>query len=562
MGVALELREYQGGYLVMNEIVVDPTATLMWPSLLQSAQRIKATTLTQLFAENPDRVASLTFEAAGYSVDFSKNLIDDTVVTQLLALARELGIEALRDAMFAGEIINTSERRRVLHTALRAPRESSLMIEGVDVVAEIQAVLDQMGRFVDQVRSGFWRGATGKVITDVVNIGIGGSHLGPLLAGEALRRRVSAPLTVHFIANIDGADFDTETASLNPETTLFVVSSKSFTTAETMMNASLAKAWIIHALGDEAVAKHFVAVSGDRGAVASFGIDPDNTFAMWDFVGGRYSLGSAIGLSTMLLIGRDAFIEMLAGFRDIDEHFTTAPLEKNVPVLFGLLRIWYSCFLGAQSLGVMPYAADLRSLPGYLQQLVMESNGKRVTRDGKPLATPSGPIVWGAPGTDGQHSFFQLLHQGTHLAPMDLIGYLHPLSSHRESHDQLMANLFAQSQALAFGRSAEQLIAEGTPSWLVPHRTVPGNHPSTLILGERLNPRAFGALIGLYEHDVFVQGAILGIDSFDQWGVELGKDLAAVITDEVQGVKAIGDHDPSTGRAIERYRAARRDWAT
>jgi glucose-6-phosphate isomerase len=545
----------------MSEIVVDPTATRIWPSLQQSAERIKATTLMQLFGEDPGRSDTLTFEAAGYVVDISKNLIDEAVLNQLVELARELGIERQRDAMFAGEIINTSEQRRVLHTALRAPRGSSLMVNGSDVVAEIQSVLDQMGRFADQVRSGFWRGSTGKVITDVVNIGIGGSHLGPLLAGEALRRTVSAPLTVHFIANIDGADFDAETAPLNPETTLFVVSSKSFTTAETMMNASLAKAWIVQALGRDAVSKHFVGVSGEPAAVANFGIDPDNTFAMWDFVGGRYSLGSAIGLSTMLLIGRDAFTEMLAGFRDIDEHFTTTPLERNVPVLLGLLRIWYSCFLGAQSLGIMPYAADLRSLPGYLQQLVMESNGKRVSRDGRALSTPSGPIVWGAPGTDGQHSFFQLLHQGTHLAPMDLIGYLHPLSSHRESHDQLMANLFAQSQALAFGRSAEQLIAEGTPPELVAHRVVPGNHPSTLILGERLNPRSFGALIGLYEHDVFVQGALLGIDSFDQWGVELGKDLATVITAEVQGVKPVGDHDPSTGRAIERYRAARRDWA-
>ncbi len=545
----------------MNEIVVDPTTTKAWASLEQSAERIKATTLSDLFAGDPSRSEALSFEAAGYVIDLSKNLIDEQVIGELIDLAQEVGVTELRDAMFAGAIINTSENRRVLHTALRAPRSSSLIVDGADIVAEVHAVLDQMGRFVDEVRSGFWRGATGKVITDVVNIGIGGSHLGPLLAGEALRRTVSAPLTVHFIANIDGADFDAETASLNPETTLFVVSSKSFTTAETMMNASLAKAWIVRALGPDAVAKHFVAVSGDRSAVANFGIDPDNTFAMWDFVGGRFSLGSAIGLSTMLLIGRDAFLEMLSGFRDIDEHFTQASLQENVPVLLGLLRIWYSCFLGAQSLGVMPYAADLRSLPGYLQQLVMESNGKRVTRDGQVLTTPSGPIVWGAPGTDGQHSFFQLLHQGTHLAPIDLIGYLHPLSSHRESHDQLMANLFAQSQALAFGRSAEQLSAAGTPEWLIPHRVVPGNRPSTLILGERLNPRSFGALIGLYEHEVFVQGAVLGIDSFDQWGVELGKDLASQITAEVQEQMPIGDHDPSTGRAIARYRAARRDWA-
>ena len=545
----------------MNEIVVDPTTTKAWASLEQSAERIKATTLSDLFAGDPSRSEALSFEAAGYVIDLSKNLIDEQVIGELIDLAQEVGVTELRDAMFAGAIINTSENRRVLHTALRAPRSSSLIVDGADIVAEVHAVLDQMGRFVDEVRSGFWRGATGKVITDVVNIGIGGSHLGPLLAGEALRRTVSAPLTVHFIANIDGADFDAETASLNPETTLFVVSSKSFTTAETMMNASLAKAWIVRALGPDAVAKHFVAVSGDRSAVANFGIDPDNTFAMWDFVGGRFSLGSAIGLSTMLLIGRDAFLEMLSGFRDIDEHFTQASVQENVPVLLGLLRIWYACFLGAQSLGVMPYAADLRSLPGYLQQLVMESNGKRVTRDGQVLTTPSGPIVWGAPGTDGQHSFFQLLHQGTHLAPIDLIGYLHPLSSHRESHDQLMANLFAQSQALAFGRSAEQLSAAGTPEWLIPHRVVPGNRPSTLILGERLNPRSFGALIGLYEHEVFVQGAVLGIDSFDQWGVELGKDLASQITAEVQEQMPIGDHDPSTGRAIARYRAARRDWA-
>lgn len=545
----------------MSDFVVDPTTTRVWPSLQESARRMQATTLAELFAHDSQRTDDLTFEAAGYVIDLSKNLIDAEVIAQLVELAQELAVPVQRDAMFAGEIINTSEQRRVLHTALRAPRGSSLVVDGVDVIAEIQDVLDHMGRFSDQVRSGFWRGATGKVITDVVNIGIGGSHLGPLLAGEALRRTVSAPLTVHFIANIDGADFDAETASLNPETTLFVVSSKSFTTAETMMNASLAKAWIQRALGDTAVAKHFVAVSGDRSNVAAFGIDPENTFAMWDFVGGRYSLGSAIGLSTMLLIGRDAFTEMLAGFRDIDEHFTTTVLERNVPVLLGLLRVWYSCFLGAQSLGIMPYAADLRSLPGYLQQLVMESNGKRVSRDGKTLSTPSGPIVWGAPGTDGQHSFFQLLHQGTHLAPVDLVGFLHPLSSHRESHDQLMANLFAQSQALAFGRTEAQLSAAGTPAWLIPHRVVPGNRPSTLILGERLNPRSFGALIGLYEHDVFVQGAVLGLDSFDQWGVELGKDLATMITAEVQEAKPIGDHDPSTGRAIERYRAARRDWA-
>ena len=542
------------------EPAVDPSTTSAWRELLVDADRIRATTLVDLFAADPDRTATLTYEVAGITADLSKNLMDAEVMTHLLDLARATGVEQRRDEMFRGELINTSEDRRVLHVALRVPPGESLLVEGHDVAADVAAVLDAMGDFTDAVRSGTWRGATGERLTTMVNIGIGGSFLGPQMAAEALRRATTHGLSARFIANVDGADAETALQGLDPAQTLVIVSSKTFTTLETMTNARLVRDWITDALGPDAVARHIVAVSTNAEAVEAFGIDPSSMFGFWDFVGGRYSMDSAIGLSTMILIGREAFAEMLAGFHAMDRHFATAPLEENLPVLIGLLRVWYSGFLGSSSLGVMPYAADLGRLPAYLQQLEMESNGKCVTRDGLPVSVDTGPIVWGEPGTDGQHSFYQLLHQGTRLVPVDLIGVLAPLSEHRASHDLLVANLIAQAEALAFGRTADEVARAGVPEHQVPFRTFPGNRPSTLLLLDALTPFSLGALVALYEHEVFTQGAVWGIDSFDQWGVELGKALAVAVAEELTDGTP-GAHDPSTMAAIERYRAARAHWS-
>ena len=541
--------------------VVDPSSTAPWAALEADARRLDGVSIADLFEAEPDRASTMTLTVAGISVDFSKNRLDAAAVANLRALAVATGVEERRDAMVRGDRINTSEDRRVLHVALRMPRSTSLVLDGVDVVAEVHTVLDAMGRFTSAVREGRWRGATGERITHVVNIGIGGSYLGPEMAAKAMRRSKDTPIEARFVANVDAADFEIATNGLDPARTLFIISSKTFTTLETMTNAALARQWLTSALGEDAVAQHFVAVSTNAEAVAAFGIAPDSMFGFWDFVGGRYSMDSAIGLSTMLLIGESQFSEMLAGFHAMDEHFATAPIEANLPMLLGLSRVWYSNFFGAQSIGVMPYAADLARLPAYLQQLQMESNGKSVRRDGAAVTYATGPIVWGEPGTDGQHSFYQLLHQGTRPVPLDLLGVITPLSDSVESHDLLMANLIAQAEALAFGRTAEEVEAEGSPAYQIPFRTFPGNRPSNLIMLDELTPFSLGALIALYEHEVFTQGAVFGIDSFDQWGVELGKALALTVAAELRDESLPLAHDPSTTQAIERYRAARRRWA-
>jgi glucose-6-phosphate isomerase len=546
---------------MIDDQVIDPTTTKAWKALEKDAKRIQATTLKELFANDPDRASRFHFEGAGISMDLSKNLIDEDVVTHLLDLAHETKVFERRDSMFRGERINNSENRRVLHIALRLPRSAQLVLDGEDIVAEVHATLDQMGDFADEVRDGRWKGATGKRITDVVNIGIGGSYLGPEMASLALRRSISAPLAAHFIANVDGTDTEKITSTLDPETTLFIVASKTFTTLETMTNATMARDWIASTLGEEAIGNHFVAVSTNHEAVQAFGIADRAMFGFWDWVGGRYSMDSAIGLSTMLLIGRDGFAELLAGFHEVDQLFCSAPAEQNLPLLLGLLRVWYDCFLGAQTIGVMPYSSDLARFPAYLQQLQMESNGKRVDRSGKALSYQSGAIFWGEPGTDGQHSFYQLLHQGTKLIPVDFIGFLQPLSGYHASHDLLMANLIAQAQALAFGRSAEEVAASGVEEWQVPFRTFTGNKPSTLMLLDELTPKSLGTLVALYEHDVFTQGAVWGIDSFDQWGVELGKAMATSVSGALTDESVPLNYDSSTNAAIERYRASRRRWA-
>jgi len=541
--------------------VVDPTTTAAWAALEAQASRIRASSLTELFARDPGRVEALSVEAAGIYLDLSKNLLDQAILRDLIELARQTGVEERRDEMFAGARVNVSEDRRVLHVALRIPADDELVIDDHDVARDVHAVLDQMGRFADAVRSGAWRGATGERISHIINVGIGGSSLGPAMAARALRRFSDAEIEARFVSNVDAANLEAAISGLEPATTLVIVSSKTFTTLETMTNARLLRDWVTHSLGEASVERHFVAVSTNLEAVASFGIDPANSFAFWDFIGGRYSMDSAIGLSTMLLIGPERFGQLLAGFHEVDEHFLSAPIEANLPILLGLLRIWYSVFLGAETLGVMPYAEDLERLPAYLQQLQMESNGKRVDQRGRPVSYPTGPIVWGEPGTNGQHSFFQLLHQGTHLIPIDLIGVLMPLSDEQASHDLLIANLLAQAEALAFGRSAEAVAASGVPADQVPFRSFPGNRPSTLILLDELNPRGLGALVALYEHDVFTQGAVLGIDSFDQWGVELGKSLATALAADITAPELSAGHDESTTRALERYRALRRQWA-
>jgi glucose-6-phosphate isomerase len=536
-----------------------PTGSQAWQALADHHGKIKDTHLRQLFADDAGRAERFTAEGAGIILDYSKNRITDATMQLLVRLAEERGVAARRDAMFRGEKINTTEGRAVLHVALRAPRGAVIEVDGKNVVPGVHAVLDRMAAFAAKVRDGSWTGHTGKRIRNVVNIGIGGSYLGPEMAYQALRRYSDRGLNLRFVSNVDGAAFSEATHDLDAAETLFVVSSKTFTTLETMTNAATARAWLVGKLGSEAaVARHFAAVSTNTQAVEKFGIDPANMFGFWDWVGGRYSMDSAIGLSTMIAIGADNFRAMLDGFHAMDEHFRTAPLPKNLPVLLGLLTVWYNNFFGAEAIGVMPYAQPLARFPAYLQQLQMESNGKSVDLDARRVGYQTGPIFWGEPGTDAQHSFYQLIHQGTKLIPCDLIGFLEPLSALAEHHDLLMANLFAQAEALAFGKTAAELSAEGVPAAQIPFRVAEGNRPTNMILAERLDPRTLGALVALYEHSTFTQGAIWAIDSFDQWGVELGKVLANRIVPEIKAASESQlAHDSSTNALIRRYRAHR-----
>ena len=513
--------------------------------------------MRELFAEDPGRGERFCAEAAGIYLDYSKNRITDETLSLLLQLAQQSELERHRDAMFAGERINTSENRSVLHVALRMPRGTSLIVDGVDVVPEVHEVLDRMTDFSEKIRSGTWRGHTGKPVRNIINIGIGGSDLGPVMAYEALRHYTDRGLRFRFVSNVDSTDFVEATRDLAAEETLFIVSSKTFGTLETLTNATSARDWVLGQLGDPAaIAKHFVAVSTNAQRVAEFGIDTANMFGFWDWVGGRYSMDSAIGLSTMVAVGPERFSQMLAGFHAMDQHFRTAPLARNLPVLMGLLTVWYVSFFGVKSVGVMPYEQYLKRFPAYLQQLTMESNGKHVTLDGQLVDYQTGPVYWGEPGTNGQHSFYQLLHQGTELIPVDLIGFGKSLSPLRDHHDILSSNVFAQAQALAFGKTEKEVRAEGTPEQVVPHRVMPGNRPTNVLLAEKLTPHLLGALVALYEHSVFTQGAIWGIDSFDQWGVELGKALAAAIIPElVSTAEPELGHDSSTNTLIRRYRA-------
>jgi glucose-6-phosphate isomerase len=530
-----------------------------WHALQAHYDKIKEVQLRQLFADDPGRGERLVAEGAGVYLDYSKNRITDETIRLLLQLAKERGVTERRDAMFRGEKINITENRAVLHVALRAPKGTQIKVDGIDVVPEVHAVLDKMAAFSNRVRSGEWKGHTGKAIKNVINVGIGGSYLGPEMAYDALRTFTDRAMKFRFVANVDGAAFAEATHDLDPAETLFVLSSKTFTTLETMTNAATARRWIVDALkSDAAVAKHFVAVSTNAEGVAKFGIDTANMFGFWDWVGGRYSMDSAIGLSTMIAIGPKGFEDMLGGFRDMDEHFRTAPPEKNLPLLMGLLTVWYNNFFGAQTIGIMPYSDNLKRFPAYLQQLQMESNGKHVDLDRQPVSYQTGPIIWGEPGTDGQHSFYQLIHQGTKLIPCDLIGFCQPLSEFKDHHDYLIANLFAQAEALAFGKTAEEVKAERVPDFQIPFRVFEGNRPTNLILVEKLTPRAVGSLVALYEHSVFTQGAVWNIDSFDQWGVELGKVLAQRIIPELQSsTEPQLKHDGSTNALIGRYRRLR-----
>ena len=543
----------------MTDGAVPLTRRPAWMALAEHHREIRDTHLRTLFAEDPGRGERLALEAVGIYLDYSKNRLTDETIRLLLRLAEESDLRARIEAMFRGEKINATEGRAVLHVALRAPRTRSIVVDGEDVVPRVHAVLGRMADFASRVRGGAWTGQTGKRIRNVVNIGIGGSDLGPAMAYQALRFYSDRGLAVRFVSNVDGADFAEATRDLDPAETLFVVSSKTFTTLETMTNARTARAWLVSALKDEqAVARHFVAVSTNAAEVAKFGIDPANMFEFWDWVGGRYSMDSAIGLSTMLAVGPAHFREMLAGFRAMDEHFRAAPFERNLPVLMALLGVWYGDFFGAQTVAVLPYSQYLARFPAYLQQLTMESNGKRVTVDGAPVDYQTGAVYWGEPGTNGQHSFYQLLHQGTVLVPCDFIAFSEPLESLGDHQDLLMANCFAQAEALAFGKTPDQVRAEGTPEWLVPHRTFEGNRPSSTILAERLTPAALGALVALYEHVVFAQGVIWNVDSFDQWGVELGKVLAQRIVPELEpGIESRLAHDSSTNALIRRYRRHR-----
>jgi glucose-6-phosphate isomerase len=530
-----------------------------WAALGRHHETIGERHMRELFAADPGRGERLVAEGAGLYLDFSKNRIVDETLRLLVELAQQSGLAERIEAMFAGEPINVSEDRAVLHVALRMPRSASLILDGVDVVAQVHAVLEQMAVFTERVRAGEWRGHTGRPIRNVVNIGIGGSDLGPAMAYEALRHYSRRDLTFRFVSNVDATDFIEATRDLDPQETLFIVSSKTFTTLETMTNARSARQWALAALGDEAaIARHFVAVSTNAAEVTKFGIDTANMFGFWDWVGGRYSMDSAIGLSTMLAIGPAHFEELLAGFHALDEHFRETPFARNLPVLMGLLAVWYGDFFGAQTAGVMPYEQYLKRFPAYLQQLTMESGGKHVTLAGEEVDYETGAIYWGEPGTNGQHSFYQLLHQGTKLIPVDLIGFCQSLNPLGEHHDLLMSNVFAQAEALAFGRTAEEVRAAGTPAALVAHRVMHGNRPTNTILAARLEPHTLGALVALYEHSVFTQGAIWSLDSFDQWGVELGKALAQRIIPELQSAAAPQlAHDSSTNALIRRYRALR-----
>jgi glucose-6-phosphate isomerase len=528
-----------------------------WSALERHHGQIRDVHLRQLFADDPGRGERLTAQAAGLYLDYSKNRVTDETLGLLLALAEQSGLAERIEAMFRGDRINVSENRSVLHVALRMPKGASLVVDGVDVVANVHEVLDRMSAFCDRVRSGEWKGHTGKPIRNVINIGIGGSDLGPVMAYEALRHYTRRDLTFRFVSNVDSTDFVEATRDLAADETLFIISSKTFTTLETMTNARSARDFVLSALGDEAaIAKHFVAVSTNAEEVTKFGIDTDNMFGFWDWVGGRYSMDSAIGLSTMLAVGPDGFREMLAGFHEVDHHLRTAPFKENLPVLMGLLSVWYGDFFDAQTCGVMPYEQYLKRFPAYLQQLTMESNGKHVTLAGTPVDYQTGAIFWGEPGTNGQHSFYQLIHQGTKLIPVDLIGFGQTLNPLRDHHDILMSNVFAQAQALAFGKTEEEVRAEGTPDAVVPHRVMEGNRPTNVILAEKLTPRVLGNLVALYEHSVFTQGTIWGIDSFDQWGVELGKVLAKQIIPELESDTELG-HDSSTNALIRRYRSMR-----
>ena len=543
--------------LRMNPTIQLVTERRAWCALVAHHQKVRDLHLRKLFADDRTRAQRLTVEAVGLYLDYSKNRVTDETLKLLVQLADESGLRARIDAVFSGEKINITENRAVLHVALRAPKGASIVVDGENVVPQVHAVLDKMADFSNRVRSGAWKGYSGKRIRNVINVGIGGSDLGPVMAYEALKHYSDRDMTFRFVSNVDGTDFAEAVWDLEPAETLFIVSSKTFTTLETMTNARTARDWLYAGLGGDkkAVARHFVAVSTNASEVEKFGIDPANMFEFWDWVGGRYSMDSAIGLSTMIAIGPDNFRSMLNGFHQMDEHFRTAPFERNLPVLLGLLAIWYNDFFGAATIAVLPYEQYLKRFPAYLQQLTMESNGKHVTLDGSEVSCDTSPVYWGEPGTNGQHSFYQLIHQGTRLIPCDFIAFyktLNPLGRH---HDILLANVFAQAEALAFGKTAEQVKAEGTPDWLVPHRVFEGNRPSNTILTDQLTPEALGKLVALYEHSVFTQGAIWNIDSFDQWGVELGKQLAQRIIPELESrEKPTLTHDSSTNNLINQYR--------
>jgi glucose-6-phosphate isomerase len=528
-----------------------------WKALEDHYKSIQKTHLRNLFADDPKRGERLTVEALGIYLDYSKNRVTDETLKLLVQLAEESGLQARVDAMFRGEKINITEKRAVLHVALRAPRGTSIVVDGENVVPAVHAVLDKMTDFSNRVRSGAWKGHTGKRIRNVINVGIGGSDLGPVMAYEALKHYSDRTMTFRFVSNVDGTDFAEAVRDLDPSETLFIISSKTFTTLETMTNAHSARDWTLAGLGgdEKSIAKHFVAVSTNTAEVSKFGIDTANMFGFWDWVGGRYSMDSAIGLSTMLAIGPENFRSMLDGFHQVDEHFRSTPFERNLPVLMGLLAVWYNNFFGAQTVAVLPYEQYLKRFPAYLQQLTMESNGKHVTLEGTPVEYDTGPIYWGEPGTNGQHSFYQLIHQGTRLIPCDFIGFAKALNPVGRHHDMLLANVFAQTEALAFGKTPEQVKAEGTPDWLVPHRVFEGNRPSNTILAEQLTPEILGKLVALYEHSVFTQGTIWNINSFDQWGVELGKALAQRIIPELESkTEPALNHDSSTNTLIRRYR--------
>jgi glucose-6-phosphate isomerase len=547
-----------------NSDIPDISKTPAWNALVRHHDQIGGKHLAEFFAEDPDRGRELTLTVGDLYIDYSKHRVDRETLKLLIDLAKTADVEGRRDAMFAGEHINTSENRAVLHTALRLPRDATLVVDGQNVVADVHEVLDAMGAFTDRLRNGEWTGGTGKRITTVVNIGIGGSDLGPVMVYDALRHYADAGISARFVSNVDPADLIAKLDGLDPATTLFIVASKTFSTLETLTNATAARRWITDALGDAVVSKHFVAVSTNKRLVDEFGIDTDNMFGFWDWVGGRYSVDSAIGLSVMAVIGKDAFADFLSGFHLVDEHFRTAPLAENAPALLGLIGLWYSDFFGAQSRAVLPYSNDLSRFAAYLQQLTMESNGKSVRRDGSPVVADTGEIFWGEPGTNGQHAFYQLLHQGTRLVPADFIGFSQPTDDLPTAdgtgsmHDLLMSNFFAQTQVLAFGKTAKAIADEGTPPEVVPHKVMPGNRPSTSILATRLTPSVVGQLIALYEHQVFTEGVVWGIDSFDQWGVELGKTQAKALLPVLTGDASPAEQsDSSTDALVRHYREER-----